>query len=175
MDSTSKDSAMKITNPYGPNTTLLLPGSCNASCSFCFWNQSEAKIRQPDNYTEKVFSTIENLPEEFRTLSLSGGEPTLSPYFGRVLAALGKFRRGNHLDRVVLTTHGGNLAPFITAVGCVVDHINISRHEIGYHANVSVFKTTNIPTDEELTGMIKKIHTETSCDVTLNCVIPADH
>ena len=165
---------MNITNPYGPNTTLLLPGSCNAKCDFCFWNRDEAKINAPDDYLDKVFHNLSALPADFCTLSISGGEPTLSPWFSRVLIRLGQYRRSHYLERVVLTTHGGNLIPYLMAVGCVVDHINISRHAIGTDANYEVFKTDRIPSDETLRGIIQIIHRETPCDVTLNCVVQPD-
>lgn len=165
---------MKITNPYGPNTTLMLPGSCNAACEFCFWNRGEAKIKPPVDYLNRVFAVLSMLPDEFRVLSISGGEPTLSPWFGRVLARLGQHRRTHRLDRVVLTTHGGNLAPFITAVGCVVDHVNVSRHAIGTAENRDVFRTDKVPTDEALRDMVLRLHSETACDVTLNCVVQPD-
>ena len=165
---------MKITNPYGPNTTVLLPGGCNASCDFCFWDRAEGGIKPPRNYLDKVFSHLASLPEAFRTLSISGGEPTISQWFGSFLGRLGIYRRTNTLDRVVLTTNGSNVAPFITAIGCVVDHINISRHAVGSEANCKIFKTAAIPDDESLREIIANIHSETECDVTLNCVVGAD-
>jgi MoaA/NifB/PqqE/SkfB family radical SAM enzyme len=165
---------MNITNKYGPNTTILLPGSCNADCSFCFWNKSWADIDVPDDYIQKVENVLNRLPSDFSVLSVSGGEPTLSPWFGKVMGMLSKLRRHRHFDRLVLTTHGGNLLPHITAIGCVFEHINISRHAIGTEANQEIFKTKKIPTDDELKKIIKRIHSETSCDVTLNCVIPPD-
>ena len=100
------------------------------------WRES-TKARQ--EYLDKVFSTLEKLPDSFSALSISGGEPTLSPMFGKFLARMGVYRRKHHLDRVVMTTHGGNLKPFITAVGCVIEHINISRHGIGTEENQRVF------------------------------------
>jgi len=72
---------MKITNKYGPNTTVMLPGSCNAHCDFCFWDRNEAKVKPPENYIEEVLRLISILPPEFHVLSISGGEPTLSKYF----------------------------------------------------------------------------------------------
>lgn len=163
---------MRITNPYGPNMTLLLPGNCNAACDFCFWNREEGHIKPPLDYLDQVFSHLAYLNDAFRTLSISGGEPTLSPWFGRVLARLGQYRRTYDLERVVLTTNGSNLSPFITAVGCVIDHINISRHVIGTLENNKIFKTDKIPTDEALQKIILQFHAETICDVTLNCVVP---
>lgn len=165
---------MNITNPYGPNTTVLLAGSCNAKCDFCFWNRDGAKVRQPFNYVSIVLEAVKALPEEFRVLSISGGEPTLSPYFEEFLSKLGGFRRSRHLDRVVLTTHGGNLLPHIALVGSVVEHINISRHGIGTEENVAIFKTNKIPTDNELMHLISQIRRKTSSDVTFNCVVKPD-
>lgn len=165
---------MKITNKFGPNTTVLLPGSCNAHCEFCFWNRDESLIRAPDNYVEKVLNQIGDLPELFSVLSVSGGEPTLSPFFSKFVIGLSYLRRYRHFDRCVLTTHGGNLDRYITAVGCAFDHINISRHGIGNEENFAIFGTDRIPTDRDLAQMIARIHAETHCDVTLNCVIPDD-
>jgi MoaA/NifB/PqqE/SkfB family radical SAM enzyme len=162
---------MKITNQYGPNTTILLPGSCNAKCDFCFWNRDFVKIKQPSDYLDKVISALDSLPEQFRILSLSGGEPTLSPYFGKLLARLGVYRRSHSLDRVVLTTNGANIDNFIAAIGCVVDHVNISRHAITDKGNLDVFKNGKCPTNDELRDIILRIHSEANCDVTLNCVI----
>jgi hypothetical protein len=54
------------------------------------------------------------------------------------------------------------------------DHINISRHAIGYDANVKIFKTKNVPTDAALRIVIDKIHRMSKVDVTLNCVVPAN-
>ncbi len=162
---------MKITNPNGPNTTILLPGPCNASCDFCFWNHAEGKIIPPENYLDKIMDGLSALPNDFRVLSISGGEPTISPLFGRFLARLAKHRRNHKLNRVVLTTNGTNLEPFIGAIGCVVDHINISRHGIATGSNQKIFKTKAIPNDMQLDSLIQQIHQETDCDVTLNCVI----
>jgi MoaA/NifB/PqqE/SkfB family radical SAM enzyme len=164
---------MNITNKYGPNTTILLPGSCNAHCGFCFWNRDEGKIKPPQDYIDKVFKILADLPKEFETLSLSGGEPTLSPQLTKLLTRLGKFRRTNdRFQRVVLTTHGGNLLEHLPAIGCVADHINISRHAIGTKNNRDIFKTKGIPSDEELRDIITEVHDMTECDVTLNCVVP---
>lgn len=164
-----------ITNKYGPNTTILLPGSCNAKCDFCFWNRDEGKIRVgKEVFLEKAFTYLANMPDLFSVLSISGGEPTLSPYFSSFLVALSRFRRDRYFERVVLTTNGANLDKHIAAVGCAVDHINISRHGLTTEENQAIFKTESIPTDEDLKRLISRIHKITHCDVTLNCVIPED-
>jgi MoaA/NifB/PqqE/SkfB family radical SAM enzyme len=124
---------------------------------------------------DKVFEHFHTLPNAFKTLSISGGEPTLSPVFGQFLVRLSKFRQVNsRFDRVVLTTHGGNLMDWINTVGCVVDHINISRHDMSDFDNIKIFGTGSIPTNNELRGIIETIHKNTACDVTLNCVVKPD-
>ncbi len=165
---------MKITNPYGPNTTVLLPGDCNAHCDFCFWNRDEANIPFDHTFSEKALKQLKRLPTEFSVLSVSGGEPTLSPEFTRFSLMLIKNRTALRLTRTVLTTHGGNLLRNLDVALAAYDHINISRHRIGYEANVEVFKTDKIPTDAALKALIKKIHKVSKVDVTLNCVVPAN-
>lgn len=39
---------MKLTNKYGPNVTVLLPGTCNARCDFCFWNRDADGTQRQD-------------------------------------------------------------------------------------------------------------------------------
>jgi len=165
---------LNITNKYGPNATVLLPGGCNAACDFCFWNSEEAKIKPPADFIERVFDIVDRLPDEFNCLSISGGEPTLSPIFGKFMSALALHRRDTKLERVVLTTHGGNLNNHIPVVGAAVDHINISRHSVTDEGNFEIFKTKKIPTNKELKKLIKRIHDNTQCDVTLNCVVNKD-
>ena len=163
---------MKITNPYGPNTTILLPGGCNAKCSFCFWDRHEGRIKAPNDYESRVVANLITLPKDFSTLSISGGEPTVSPRFVSVMDALRKFKPISNFGRVVLTTNGAKLGERLGDIKGVVDHINISRHTIGTEQNYDVFKTRSVPSDVELGELIERIHSETSCDVTFNCVVP---
>lgn len=162
---------LKITNPYGPNTTVLLPGDCNAHCDFCFWNRDEANIPFDHTFSEKAFAQLERLPKEFKVLSVSGGEPTLSPEFTRFSMMLVARKKELQFERTVLTTHGGNLLRLLDVATAAYDHINISRHAISYEDNVEIFKTDRIPTDSALKALIAKIHKTSKADVTLNCVV----
>lgn len=126
---------LKITNPYGPNTTVLLPGDCNAHCDFCFWNRDEANIPFNHTFADEAIAQLKRLPPEFKVLSVSGGEPLLSPEYTRFCLALLKNRTELKLDRVVLTTHGQYLSKFLDVTLATFDHINISRHAIGYDEN----------------------------------------
>lgn len=153
---------------------MLLPGDCNAHCDFCFWNREEANIPFDHTFSDKAITQLRRLPTLFSVLSVSGGEPLLSPEYTRFCLALIKNRDALGLERTVLTTHGQYLSKFLDVTLATFDHINISRHAIGYEANVEVFKTKNIPTDAQLAAVIAKIHKVSKVDVTLNCVVPAN-
>lgn len=157
------------------NITVLLPGSCNASCEFCFWNRDFRKIKIDHFiFIKKVFNLLKKLPPEYDSLSISGGEPTLSPVFKKFLIHLIKFRNtNNNIKKVVLNTNGTNIKQHIDLIGCIVDHVNISRHELNFDNNVKIFKTDKIPSDKKLIKIIKKLHF-VDIDVTMNCVI-SDH
>ena len=176
---------LKITNPNGPNATLLLPGACNATCAFCFWDRREAKIKiDPEEYAAKAIAHLRSLPKVFRLLSISGGETSLSPALLPTLKALGAYRReSQRLQRVVLTAHGGGFLRgsskrerpevdqlVVSRVAEVVDHVNFSRHEVGYEANTKIFRTRRIPDDLELKALIAAFR-ELEVTCTLNCVV----
>lgn len=167
------DNNTQVTNIYGPNTTVLLPGKCNAKCDFCFWDRNEGSIRpELDTYLNKVFNNLSKLPKTFSTLSISGGEPTLSPYFRDFLVELLPFiKTRRKFDKIVLTTNGTKLLYHINNIKEVVNHINISRHGLNSEENYKIFKTTSIPSDEELSKVIEIYHNTTNLDITLNCVI----
>lgn len=165
---------MNITNPYGPNTTVLLPGDCNAHCDFCFWHRDGANIKFDHTFSDSVREQLMRLPTEFNCISVSGGEPTLSPEFTRFSLMLLAHRKELGFKRTVLTTHGGNLLRNLDVAVAAYDHINISRHAIGHAKNAKIFKTYKIPRDDDVKNLIKQIHKTSSTDVTLNCVVPPD-
>lgn len=114
------------------NFSIIVPGGCNAHCPFCFWRQ-EAKC---NNYLMKLGELIKNLPYGL-SLSLTGGEPTISPAFADILRII-KTNKAR-FSKVVLTTNGTCLmecAPFLEGV---VDHVNLSRHDADDTVNASIF------------------------------------
>lgn len=55
-----------------PNLTIVLPVGCNANCDFCFWhNRKMGKA-----YMNTLFLNINKLPQNFKQVTISGGEPT---------------------------------------------------------------------------------------------------
>lgn len=131
---------------YNYNFTVITSGGCNAKCGFCTdpmnYNPS------PDYISNFVNLFLNNsLPPIFDQISISGGEPTISPDLGTLLNIITVTKR---FKKVVLTTNGTNLLNLVDLIGTHVNHVNVSRHGIGYENNVKVFKNKQIISDEDL-------------------------
>lgn len=144
-----------------PNLSIVAPGGCNASCDFCFWTVGKT---DPD-YIKNLKTVLSKLPDDFQQLSITGGEPTISPYLVQILNSINREK----FKKVVLTTNGFRLRDYIKNLKGIVDYINISRHCIEDVQNESIFKTSGLPTTKDLKSLIKHIH-KVGIDVTLNCV-----
>lgn len=108
----------------GFNLYIDLCVACNAQCRFCiapthsrvesggFWAGLDYGIR----LTESVNGTLQ----------VTGGEPTISSRFSRLMEVL----HHHHFRRVVLNTNGSHLSDDIVTQILIggVDHVNISRH-----------------------------------------------
>lgn len=145
-----------------PNFSIVLPGKCNGNCSFCFWNESSAC----NNYIQNLTETMKNLPEQFFQLSLTGGEPTLSPYFSDILENIDT-EKWTH---TVLTTNGTNLKRYIPELKGKIQHVNISRHHYDDGINESVFNSKSVPSGIFLKKLVKELN-EIGIDVTYSAVI----
>lgn len=149
-----------------PNFSIIAPGGCNARCKFCFWSERAAWTGAP--YEQMLDAALDELPAQFTTVSITGGEPTLSPKFRAILGKISKYR--NRLERVVLTTNGYRLGVFIDQLQGVVDYVNISRHNVNNAKNQAVFGTASVPSSEELGIMIDKLN-RVGIQVTLSKVL----
>jgi MoaA/NifB/PqqE/SkfB family radical SAM enzyme len=145
-----------------PNFSIVLPGKCNGNCGFCFWKESSAC----ENYIQNLKETINNLPEQFYQLSLTGGEPTLSPYFSDILENIDTDRWLN----TVLTTNGVNLKKFIHQLEGKIQHVNISRHHYDDKINESIFESKSVPSANFLKKLVKELN-DVGIDVTYSAVI----
>ena len=175
-----------INRPYNknPNFTILTPGACNAKCGFCFWNHEQGKLKPAmGTYRLKLKHNLTALPSMYRNISISGGEPTLSPYLPSILAIVASVSNNSgKFNRVVLTTNGVGLIekehddPWFSMLICTIKHLNISRHHFDDVENFKIFKTSSVPTTKQLADIILKVQQAnmlfgTTVDVTLNCVI----
>lgn len=153
----------KTINPAA-NLSLVLPGPCNADCSFCFWERNDAEEEDYGNAVYNQLIALDDAGFSPTQISITGGEPTLSPAFDDVMEQL----RGLE-TKVVLTTNGAKLLQKIDKMS-PVDHINISRHAIDDDENYAIFGTNTVPDTADLKRLCKKAN-RNGIDVTLNRVI----
>ena len=152
-----------------PNFTIMLPGTCNAKCQFCFWK----KCKEPTeiDWLAKLHDTIINLPNKYTTISISGGEPTLSSFLQPVLALLHKIRKTRPFERIGLTTNGARLDMILASPHHnVLDFVNISRHHWGQKENFLAFGVKSFYDLRSLLGDAARFGSS-GIKVTLNCVI----
>ena len=122
------------------NLSIVMPGGCNGKCDFCFWKKS----KPCDNYLEKLNDIMYSLPSQFYQLSITGGEPTLSPYLENVLNLIDR----NIFTHTVLTSNGSKLLESISMLEGKIDHVNISRHHFEDSINDSIFKAKMLTKEE---------------------------
>jgi molybdenum cofactor biosynthesis enzyme MoaA len=151
-----------------PNLSIILPGPCNAHCDFCFWDRN-AKVM--DGYLVTLRRVLSSLPLEFDQISITGGEPTLSPLLAGVLTSIDR----NRWKKVVLTTNGTGLGGhFPGLIGATVDHLNLSRHSFSDAENATIFKSKTIPTTDQIEQPIRSLWRVFGVDTTINTVIKAN-
>jgi MoaA/NifB/PqqE/SkfB family radical SAM enzyme len=135
---------MKIsTRNINPNFTIVLPGPCQANCDFCFWKRED----EEDSFISSLKRSLKKLPKNFSQISISGGEPTLSPVFEKTMKVINKYKKKGKINKIVLTTNGINLLEKDLRG---IDHINISRHHMDDITNQEIFKTEKIPSFSDL-------------------------
>jgi len=155
---------MKInTHNANPNFTLVLPGPCQAACEFCFWKRE----KEEGAFIKSLKRVLIKLPPIVSQISISGGEPTLSPVFEDTMKLIRKAKKRGQIRKVVLTTNGINLMEKdLTGI----DHVNISRHALSDIENQEIFKTKNVPSINELKEIISYVN-KFGIDVNFNIVL----
>ena len=149
----------------------ILPGKCQARCRFCIEPEGPPPPSTSAWLTSFESLLLRELPPIFRTISISGGEPTLSPVFAQALDLLAQARAARRIKRVVLTTNGSpkSFAKHLDDIGRVVTHVNISRHAADDDDNAKIFKTTKVPRGDELRDLISQLNRR-GIPVNVNCV-----
>lgn len=147
-----------------PNFTIITSGGCNSFCDFC---TDPYKRKASPDYLKNIEDVLFNrLPKHFDQISISGGEPTISPHLTQIL---GLIKLTNRFRKVVLTTNGAKLKQKIEVIAQGINHLNVSRHAIGYAANTRVFGTTEIIGDADLKAVSLYLN-QHGIDVNLNHV-----
>jgi hypothetical protein len=151
-----------------PNFSIILPGECNAQCDFCFWKY-EKSLDHHDYFT-RLDKILKKMPKQFDKISLTGGEPTISPLFSQIIERLRYNKSRWSWNKVVLTTNGSFLfKDKIDLIKGCVDYVNISRHAVEDTDNYKVFGTEQVPTRKELRLIIRELN-KAGIEATVNCV-----
>jgi pyruvate-formate lyase-activating enzyme len=150
------------------NFSVIMPGACNAACGFCFWKRSSAENPM---FAQHLAWYLTVLDTKVTQISLTGGEPTLSPFFDDVLQALRNYAPNK---KVVMTTNGVGLKEKLSSIAGVVRYLNISRHAVGDKENCAIFRTGTVPSAHELEGLCDTAN-GLGIEVTINKVLPHDY
>jgi len=149
-----------------PNFTIVAPGGCNAKCEFCFWKQEKTGKQ----YLEKLKDTMDSLPSQFYMISISGGEPTLSPYLTDILNMIDE----EQFTHRILTTNATHLMKHADLICQKIQHLNISRHHWDDKINEKIFVTDTVPNHQELKEYIE-VFNMNGVDVTFSCVLTDEY
>lgn len=147
-----------------PNFSIVMSGGCNSHCSFC--TDSFNRKASPDYLSNLTNILFQGLPAQFDQCSITGGEPTLSKDLPAVLSLV---KMSRQFRKVVLTTNGAKLKEHLNVIKSTVNHVNVSRHAVGYAANTNVFGTADIINDEDLADVTSELN-KAGIDVNLNFV-----
>lgn len=161
-DFTDKPQDNLLETISNPNFSIVVPGGCNGNCEFCFWKNDKAC----GNYTQQLRETLDSMPSQFYQLSLTGGEPTLSPYFEDILENINT----DKWTHTVLTTNGTNLKKYIPQLEGKIQHVNISRHHYDEKVNESVFDSVSIPSNDKIRELVVELN-KVGIDVTFSAVL----
>ena len=151
------------------HATIILPGGCNAKCSFCY--DISKNINNP-NYINDLENAIKKVPNKARKFAVTGMETTISPYFDDLLDLAIKYKKSGRFDFMFLNTNGFMLDKYKDKIGKAFDSINISRHAKDEEENYKIFGTKSVPSLDELKVLIPKLGLESG--VNINTVITDD-
>lgn len=159
------------------NFTIFLDDACNADCKFCIEQIKTAnngrinkvgKIENPAVYLKRLDDILRKIRPYNPSVSVTGGEPLLSPCFRDALRILARHR----FRKVVITTNGTNIEQYtddIIAAG--ISHINFSRpsYDANVCQNIMRFRD-RMPLFETLEAAIAKLEAN-GVRTRFNCII----
>lgn len=115
------------------NFTIFLDDYCNADCKFCIEQiktqnngriNKVGKIENKEVYLKRLDYILGKIRPFNPSISVTGGEPLLSPCFRDALKILGKYR----FRKVVITTNGTDIDKYINdIIKAGISHVNFSR------------------------------------------------
>jgi MoaA/NifB/PqqE/SkfB family radical SAM enzyme len=150
-----------------PNFSIIATNKCNADCKFCFVKKNK-KVKDSNNYITSLEKTLDLLPEAFSQISITGGEPLISPSIREILGVVRD--RKKMYPNVVLTTNGTNLLNLGDEITRAVDHVNISRHHYDEQENIKLFGGCYDVGDSYVESAINT-YSKFGVDISCNCVV----
>ncbi len=145
---------------------LVLPGTCNAKCKFCYnkyieemrIGSKEMKEIWLNNFLislEKIILKVDG--KQGISLDITGNEPTLdTDFFIQVLHKLRNFSMKDSITRITCTTNGFGLLKVAPYMKGVVNYVNISVHDYDYNRRSDIFKTYS-PIDHDYEEIVKSL------------------
>ena len=145
---------------------LVLPGTCNANCKFCYNKYiEEMKLgskEMKEKFLDKFLISLEKIilkvdGKQRISLDITGNEPTLDTnFFIQVLHKLRNFSLKDSITRITCTTNGIGLLKAAPYMKGVVNYVNISVHDYDYKVRSNIFKTY-YPKDHDYQEIVKSL------------------
>ena len=137
---------------------LVIPGSCNARCRFCYngcnGNIRTATTEQKEHWLESFTGSLARIIDAIGdgqpiSVDITGNEPTLdADFLRRVMDRLRTLPQLSQVARVTMTTNGTHLAEVAPSLVGVVDYVNISVHDFDQLRRDCVFGA-HVCTDDD--------------------------
>ena len=145
---------------------LVLPGTCNAKCKFCYNKYiEEMKLgskEMKEKFLDKFLISLEKIVlkvdgKQRISLDITGNEPTLdTDFFIQVIHKLRNFSLKDSITRVTCTTNGIGILKVAPYMNGVVNYVNISVHDYDYKRRSNIFGTY-FPTDDDYKKIVKSL------------------
>lgn len=145
---------------------LVLPGTCNAKCKFCYNKYiEEMKLgskETKEKFLNKFLISLEKIVlkvdgKQRISLDITGNEPTLdTDFFIQVIHKLRNFSLKDSITRVTCTTNGIGILKVAPYMKGVVNYVNISVHDYDYKRRSNIFGTY-FPTDDDYKKIVKSL------------------
>lgn len=133
---------------------LVIPGSCNASCVFCYMKgYKDIMVKNDDSFRENFIKSLDYIlgaigNKNKVSLDITGNEPTLHPeLLVYVLTELKHYEIQKKVERVTITTNGVNLIKVAKYMPGVINYVNISIHDYHLARKYDIMRTETISLD----------------------------
>lgn len=160
------------------NFTIFIDSYCNADCKFCI-EQIKTKnsgiiekqrLDEKQQYIKRLDHALGKIRELNPSVSVTGGEPLLCPYFKDVMRLLKKYQ----FRKTVITTNGSDILNHIDEIiDAGISHVNFSRPHFdpAIIQNIMRFKDEHFADYfEELKMAIEKLEAA-GVRTRFNCII----